>query len=97
MSSIQYINTTNFHVDTEVEVHHPKCQHLGKYRANPLLWAEGNAGLADLDTAREAWEEYNADFIAEAEDMGEPGEAATWPVTVFPCTGLVGTKTTIRK
>lgn len=97
MSSIQYINTVNFDVDTEVEVHRPNCRHLGKFRAIPMLWADADAGLADLDTAREAWEEYNSDFISEAEDMGEPVESAAWPVTVYPCTGLVTEKATIRK
>lgn len=97
MSAIQYVNTTNFNTDTDVEVHRPNCQHIGNFRRNRRLWDEADAGLADLDTAREAWEEYNADFIAEAEEMGEPVESAAWQVTVFPCTGLVETKATITK
>lgn len=97
MSTIQYVNTTNYNTDTEVEAHRPDCQHIDKFRRARLFWADADGGLADLDTAREVWEEYNADFIDEAEDMGEPVESAAWPVTVFPCTGLVDTKTTISK
>lgn len=97
MSTIQYVNTTNYDTDTEVEVHRPDCQHIDKFRRNRLFWADADAGLAELDTSREAWEKYNADFIAEAEEMGEPAESAAWSVTVFPCTDLVDTKTTISK
>lgn len=95
MSKIQFVNTTNYNTDTDVEVHRPDCQHVDKFRSARLFWADADAGLADLDTPREAWEEYNADFIAEAEEMGEPIGTAAWPVTVFPCTELVDTKTTI--
>ncbi|SMY01242.1 hypothetical protein [Brevibacterium aurantiacum] len=97
MTMIQYVNTTNYATDTEVEVHRPNCQHVAYFRTARLFWDGADAGLADLDTARATWEEYNSDFIAEAEDMGEPVESAAWPVTVYPCTGLVETKTTIRK
>ncbi|GAA1937330.1 hypothetical protein GCM10009689_17330 [Brevibacterium antiquum] len=51
MATIQYINTTNYPGDTEVEAHRPSCGHLDKFKRNRLLWAEGEAGIGVADTA----------------------------------------------
>ena len=53
MTMIQYVNTTNYATDTEVEVHRPNCQHVAHFRTARLFWDAADAGLADLDTARE--------------------------------------------
>lgn len=95
MATIQYVNTTNYPGDTEVEVHRPTCGHLDKFKRNRLLWAEGEAGIGVAETAKDAWTEYNSDFIAEAEEAGEDVDSAAWSVDVFPCTGLVPQRVTV--
>lgn len=91
MARIQFINTDLIDpsLGTEVEVHSPTCQHVAKYRTIPLFDAMGDAGEATVETAQEAFEEYNADFLAEG------GQTVAWNVTVFPCSALTDKKVTL--
>lgn len=88
MTTVQFVNTDNYPTSTEVEAHNPYCSHLKNYRNYPFIWVEADAGTGEYETAQEAWSDYNADFLEEGSD--------TWPLTVFPCTGLVERTTTIN-
>lgn len=88
---IQFVNTSNYqHVDTEVEVHGLDCSHLTRFKRSWEWGAGGDAGLGDFETANEAFLDYNSDFI------DEDPEGGAWPITFFPCSGLVERKKTIR-
>lgn len=91
MARIQFVNTNLIDpsLGTEVEVHSPDCQHLAKYRRIPLFDEIGDAGGADLNTAQEAFDEYNSDFLDEEDPSG------AWNVTVFPCSTLTDKKVTL--
>lgn len=84
MATIQFVNTSNFDTDTEVEAHRPDCQHVRKFKQSPY-WLDADAGTMEASSSVESWMEYNADFSAEE----------AWPVTVFPCTNIVHKTVTI--
>lgn len=87
MATVQIINTSNLHVDTDVEVHSPDCQHLKLYARHP--WFEPGFD-EQFETPQQIFRMYNADFYA------EEGNAGCWPIWVFPCTGLVKRKSVVR-
>lgn len=89
--AVRWIDTSNLATDTEVELHGPDCQHLKKYARSHEVRA-GLAQISDTEnwgSAQEFAADYNADFYA------EDGIDGCWPVTAFPCTGMVEKKTTI--
>ncbi len=84
------LNTSNLGNNTDVEVHSPTCQHVAKYRRNPFFedgWTE------EFETAQQVFNDYNADFHAEAEE----GENNCWPIVFYPCSGLVTKTTTLSE
>lgn len=90
MAKIVFVNTSNYqHVDTEVEVHGVDCSHLTRFKRSWEWSAGGDAGEGDFATAQEAFMDYNEDFIQEGGDEG------AWPITFFPCSGLVSKKKTL--
>lgn len=85
------LNTGNLSKSpNEVEVHSPTCQHVAQYRKD-FFFEEG--WVEEFGTAQQVFNDYNADFYAEAEEGEEDDNC--WPVVFFPCSGLVSQKTTI--
>ena len=64
----------------DVEAHKPGCRDIAKKSdgSMPEPW------IVEIETQREAYLEYNADFI---EESGE--EDGHWHIEFFPCTGKV--------
>ena len=91
MARIQFINTDTITsaADQAVEVHSTTCQHVTRYRRHPLFEACADAGEGDFTTAQEAFDDYNADFIAEDPETG------AWAIKFLPCSGLVTTTTVL--
>lgn len=77
------VRVYNINGGDRVEVHSTGC-------ADPRK-KDRHADHFDMetDTPRKVWEEYNADFIDEAEAMGESVEASTYTLYVYKCTHLV--------
>lgn len=74
MARITVINNSDI-----VELHGEHCQDIAKKAKKPFVEVVYTAEYA---TVREAFLDYNADFI-EGDD-----ESGAWPVTNFPCTGI---------
>lgn len=84
----------NMHRGTgaDVEVHREDCNEARKIlRAG----AGDDAGPVVESTLVGIWEEYNEDFISEAKHFGVPMNERAWPMDVYPCTGVVKTRTYI--
>lgn len=84
----------NMHRGTgsDVEVHREDCTEARKILKHG---AGDDAGEAPHVTPVEIWEEYNVDFIQESLGMGYPAGQLAWNVDIYPCTGLVKTRTTV--
>lgn len=65
----------------DVEAHKPGCRDIAKKSdgSMPEPW------VIEIETQREAFLEYNEDFIAEADG----DESNGWHIEFFPCTGKV--------
>lgn len=94
MAQIVSVNTDNLNTSREeiVEFHGPECNHIKRLAKHPFF--EGAFKMGDWSDIDAAAYEYNADFIGEAEDLGEDPADSAYNVAVFPCTGLVK-KTTV--
>lgn len=69
----------------ELEAHRSDCQDIQhKRNSDPLIDV---LPLGEHENHHEAWEEYNIDFIQEAEELGTPVEGSTWSIDFYPCTG----------
>lgn len=75
MATIQYLNDSR----GAVEVHSAACADVAKKLATHRF---EDAGTAEVDTTREAWVEYNIDFLDEG------GAEAAWDIRFLPCCGL---------
>ncbi|MGO2778227.1 hypothetical protein [Glutamicibacter arilaitensis] len=88
MTKVHVLNTDNLKTGNSVEVHAPGCAHVARYKSNP--WYE-EGWIDEVADAQAIFNEYNSDFYAESGDEG------CWPITVFPCSGLVKRKTDITE
>lgn len=88
MANIVFVNTDNLNTGRaeSVEVHSPTCSHLARYRRSPFF---EEMPAEEWDSAQDFFDDYNADFLAEA------GPRGTYDILFFPCSGLVTSKTVI--
>ena len=92
MTQIYTLNTDNMHRGTSVESHKPDCAHLAQMRKHP--WFE-EGWIEEFSTPLEIFRDYNTDFYEEYDP--ETDLNPCWPITVYPCTGLVKVKTTVTE
>lgn len=74
MARITFINNNDI-----VEIHGEGCSDISKKLRK---FNVEFAGTGEFATVREAFLDYNEDFIAEG------GEENGWPIKNFPCTGI---------
>jgi len=76
MTEITYLNDSRGYV----EAHGAGCRDIARKLRNRMQW--NDAGNADVETTREAWIEYNADFLEDG------GADSAWDIRFLPCCGL---------
>lgn len=79
---LNYINGMSSRADNDVEVHAQGCKDLMR-KLNSFDYDD--AGEVPVMDPSDLWLEYNADFM-------EDGRG--WPITIYPCTGIVDKKIT---
>ena len=77
MTTITYINDARGY---DVEVHKAGCRDIARKCRDQFTFTD--AGNADVETTREAWLEYNVEFLDEG------GAESAWPLRFLPCCGL---------